>query len=182
MKFGLRELVFVLLLMGAPVGAYFWLFQPANQYLQEQEAAVAANRQKLAQCAEAMRVIEDLNAELRRYEEAVSFFESKLPAHHEIHKVLDQVTKVAQEHKLDTRLFETLKAKPFARYSEQPIKMEIVGDFDAYYEFLLAVERMPRITKIKDMKLLKNEKEADGRMQAVFTLSIFFVNEDGKTT
>jgi type IV pilus assembly protein PilO len=176
MKFGLREFIFVLLLMGLPLSAYFWVFKPSNEHIRQQEETTAANRTKVEKCHKAMTVIEDLNAELKRYEEAVTFFESKLPAHHEIHKVLDQVTKIAQTHSLETRLFQTLKPKPFSRYSEQPIKMEIYGDFDSYYEFLLDVEKLPRITKITDMELEKKDKTNDGKMEAKFTLSIFFDN------
>lgn len=176
MKLGLREIIFMLLLGALPLSAKFWIFDPANKHIKEQQQAIKDNRQKLNDCQDALILIEDLNAELKRHEEAVAFFESKLPGEHEIHKVLEQVTRIARDHKLETKLFKTLGAKPFARYSEQPIRMEIYGDFDAYYEFLLDVERMPRITKIMEMNLEDKDKNNDGMMNACFTLSIFFDN------
>lgn len=180
MKFGLRELIFVLLLVASPVGAYFWVFKPANEQIQQRQAAAAANTQKITACRQALEVVDDLNAELGRYQEAVAFFESKLPAHHEVHKVLDQVTKIAQQHHLETNLFQTQPAKdmPQAKYSEQPIKVQIYGNFDNYYEFLLDVEKMPRITKIKNMRLEKKDKVNDGMMNATFTLSIFYIETE----
>lgn len=176
MKLGLREVIFMLLLGALPISAKFWIFDPANQHIKTQQQAVKDNRQKLTDCQEALTLIEDLNAELKRHEEAVTFFESKLPGEHEVHKVLEQVTRIARDHKLETKLFKTMASKPFARYSEQPIQMEIFGDFDAYYEFLLDVERMPRITKIMEMNLEDKEKSNNGLMNASFTLSIFFDN------
>jgi len=125
--------------------------------------------------------IKDLDAEVAKLSDAVTFFESKLPARHEIHKILEQVTKIAEAHRLETRLFKTLKPKPFAEYSEQPIKMEVYGDFDSYYQFLLDVEKLPRITKVNEMKLEK-DKVNEGAMSAIFTLSIFFDNRDGQET
>jgi type IV pilus assembly protein PilO len=175
MKFGIRELLFVVLLTAIPLGAYFWVFRPTNQHIEQQRRDVEANAQKLARLRQAMAGAADLNSEVQKLQDAVVFFESKLPAQHEIHKVLEQVSKIAESHKLETKLFETQKPKPFAAYSEQPIKMEVYGDFDAFYQFLLDVEKLPRITKIKEMKLEK-DKKADGVMQASLMLSIFFDN------
>ena len=46
-------------------------------------------------------------------------------------------------------------------------------NFDSYYQFLLELEKLPRITKIKQMRLEK-DKANEGVMKAGFTLSIFF--------
>ena len=85
------------------------------------------------------------------------------------------MTQIADQHGLETKLFETLKSKPFATYSEQPIKMEVYGGFDAFYQFLLDVENMPRITKIRQMKLKKAQQDGS-LVEATFTMSIFFDN------
>ena len=177
MKFGIRELLFVILLMAIPTGAYFWVFKPTNEHIKAQRVEVEASAQKLARLSKAMAGIGDLDTEVKKLQEAVKFFEGKLPERDEIHKVLEQVTKIAESHRLETKLFQALKPEPFAAYSEQPIKMEVYGDFNAFYQFLLDVEKMPRITKIKQMKLEKS-KQNDGVMEASFTLSIFFSEAD----
>lgn len=173
MKFGLSELVFAMLLLALPVGAHFWVLKPARENIKEQKTQLEAKAAKLESLREAMAGAKDLNKEVEKLAEAVEFFESKLPGHHEIHKVLAQVTKISESHGLETKLFQTLKRKPFASYSEQPIRMEVYGDFDAYYQFLLDLEKLPRITKIKEMELLK-DKQVEGAMHASFTLSIYF--------
>jgi len=177
MKFGTKELLLIVLLMAIPVGAYFWVFKPADENMKAQQKALAAKVQKLENLKKALKNIKDLDAEVKQLSEAVAFFESKLPARHEIHKVLEQVTKIADQHQLETRLFKTLPTKPFANYNEQPIQMEIYGDFDAYYQFLLDVEKLQRITKIHKMELKKDDKN-EGAMSAKFTMSIFFDSKD----
>ena len=176
MKFGLRELLLILLLIAIPVGAYFWIFEPADKNLQNQKLKLEGKKDKLNRLQEAMAGTKDLNSQVEKLSTAVSFFEGKLPEQHEIHNILAQVTKIADSHRLETKLFKTLKPKPFANYNEQPIKMEVHGDFDAYYQFLLDVERLPRITKIREMKLEK-DSNVEGAMNANFTLSIFFANK-----
>jgi len=179
MNFGFRELLFILLLAAIPVGGYFWVFEPAQKNMAGQKIELENKTKKLTELQKALDGINDLGAEVEKLTEAVKFFESKLPAQHEIHKVLEQVTKIAEHHNLDTRLFKTLKPKPFAHYSEQPINMEVYGNFDSYYQFLLDVEQLPRITKVNAMKLEKDEKK-EGSMKAVFTLSIFFDKKSGQ--
>ena len=172
MKFGIRVLLLVALLVAVPIGAYYWVFNPANDHVKMQEAQIAEKTKKLAELEEAMTHIRDLDAEVANLKEAVELFEAKLPAEHEIHKVLDQVTKIADRQSLETKLFETQAVKPFAKYWEQPIKMEVSGDFDAYYAFLLSVEKMQRITRIKELELTGQGN--DGIITAKFVISIFF--------
>jgi type IV pilus assembly protein PilO len=54
--------------------------------------------------------------------------------------------------------------------------MEIYGDFDGFYSFLLQLERLPRITRVPKMTLKRTngERKQQGRMKAEVTLSIFF--------
>jgi len=173
MKFGIRELLFIGFLAAIPLSAYFWVFKPAKLNLQIQQTALEAKKKKLTDLKNSLVGIENISEEVDKLTEAVEFFEKKLPARHEIHKVLDNVTRIADRQSLETRLFKTLKPKPFANFSEQPIKMEVHGDFDSYYQFLLELEQLPRITKVRKM-LLKKDDKIEGAMTANFLLSIFF--------
>jgi len=174
-KFGMRELVFFLVLAAIPTGAYLWVFRPANERIEEQRQNIKSKSDKLAELRLAAKGIEELDLEVKKIMEAVEFFESKLPSQHEIYRVLDQVARIARDHNLETTLFKTEKPKPFATYSEQPIKIEVYGSFDDYYQFLLELERIPRITKISQMEL-EAEDSHTGYVEAKLTLSIFFDN------
>ena len=173
MKFGMRELLFVMLLVAIPLGAYWWIFKPANDRMEKQRCEVEAKAQKLANLQKALVGIKDLSEEVDKLQKAVGFFQGKLPKHHEIHRVLGQVTKIADKHRLETKTFKTLKPIPGPAYSEQPIEMEISGNFNSYYQFVLDLERLPRITKVREMKLEKNKCQ-EGKMIATMTMSIYF--------
>ena len=173
MKFGVRELLFVVLLLAIPMGAYFWIFNPANENVESQRQEIEAKTQKLASLQKALVGIKDLNEEVEKLQEAVGFFEAKLPKRHEIHRVLEQVTKVVEQQRLETKLFKTLKAKTCSGYSEQPIRLELSGNFNAFYEFMLELEKLPRITKFRVMHLEKDQKK-EGMMIAELELSIYF--------
>ena len=93
-----------------------------------------------------------------------------------IPQLKDVLSYPAEKHHLDTKLFKTLKPEPFAAYSEQPIEMTLEGDFDSFYQFLLELEKMPRITKIKVMQLEKSP-DKEGMTKADMELSIYFDNK-----
>jgi len=176
MKFGIRELSFMMLLLAIPFGAYLWMFKPANEHMTQQQQEIETKAQKLASLRKALAGAKDLDKEVVNLKKAVEFFEGKLPEHHEIHRVLQQVTTIVEKQRLETKLFKTLKTKPCAAYFEQPIKMVVYGNFEAYYEFVLALEKLPRITKIVQMKIEK-DREQEGMMRAEIELSIFFAKD-----
>ncbi len=179
MKFGFRELLFMLLLSAIPVGSYYWVFKPSNESIKQQKEQIEAKTKKLEDLQKAVKGIKDLDAEVAKLTKAVNYFESKLPAKHEIHKVLAQVTKIAAKRGLETKLFQTMKPKAFGSYSEQPIVMELNGDFDSFYQFLLDTEKLPRITRFKKMELIKDPKQ-EGKTVARLILSIYFDNTEIK--
>ena len=176
MKFGLRELLFFGLLAAIPVGSWLWIFKPANENWVEHRNKYTEQQTKLQELTKALEKIDNLNEEVEKLAEAVQFFENKLPKQHEIHKVLEDVTKIADSQNLETRLFKTEKTKPFSVYNEQPIQMELFGNFESFYQFLLELEQMPRITKISDMEI-KKDQDVLGAMTVKFTLSIYYDNK-----
>lgn len=176
MSSGVRKAIFFVLLLGVSAAGYQYMIRPANQKLAEARQRVSAQRAKLAEFEEATIQAEDLNEQLSQLEEAVRFFESKLPPTNEIHKVLEQVTVIVQAQGLEPKTIRTLSRKEDnSGYIEQPLKMEVVGNFNAFYSFLLEIEKLPRIMKIRELKLEK-DKDGDGQISADFVVSIFFQN------
>lgn len=176
MKFGLRELLFFGLLAAIPVGSYFWIFKPANENWIRHRQQYNDQAEKLKELTVALGKIDDLSQEIENLAKAVEFFESKLPARHEIHKVLEDITRISEKQQLETRIFKTGKPKPFSLYNEQPIEMELYGSFESFYQFLLDIEQMPRITRISNMEIEK-DNTVPGAMTVKFLLSVYYDNK-----
>ena len=174
MRFGARELLFMLVLLGMPVAAWWFVFKPTNSQIELVRGEIREKSMKLRQLEEATAEIDDLGEEIDRLSKAIDLFEAKLPAQKEVEVILAEVWQLASRHGLRPMSVRTDKPVTNARYTELPLKMVIVGDFDGYYSFLLDMERLSRITRIPEMKLEKLRKGEDGQMEAAFTLSIFF--------
>ncbi len=173
MQFGIRETVFVLLLLALPVAAYFYLFEPRAAEISEAREEIASKQAKLKELEAETKSIEDLGEEIDRLRQAIELYEKKLPAQRDVEVVLRDVWRLASENKLTPKSVRTDKIVKTNNYAELPIKMTIIGDFSGFYKFLLELEKLPRITRTPKMKLKKLDKQ-EGVMQADMVLSVYF--------
>jgi type IV pilus assembly protein PilO len=172
-----RKVVFTGLLFGVAIVGYQFMIKPANKNLADTKGRLETKLAQLGKFGKAAAAADDLAKQLEDLEEAIKFFENKLPPTSQIHEVLEQVTVIAQKQGLKPKTFRTLKQKDNSGYVEQPLKMELVGNFSSFYSFLLELEKLPRIIKIRELKLDK-KKIDEGQISADFILSIFFQNKN----
>ncbi len=184
MKPGLREIIFIVLLMAIPIGAWWFVFKPSNARNAEIRQQIEIKQAKLRLLNQATASIGDLKKEIKSLEDAIDFFQSKLPSEKEIDKVLKEVWQLAESNNLTTKNIRTLKRKrdknystATSRFAEQPISMKLEGDFQGFYAFLLALEQQPRIMRVSKMDVSKVEDGPQGQIQADFIMSIFFENK-----
>ena len=176
MKFGARELLFLCVMLGLLACTYLFVFNKANAKRQDLQAQIQQKQQELNNLRQSTAGVEDLNHKIVELQQAITFFESKLPQEKEVDKILAQVSKMAEANSLVCKTVKPLKPERSASYSEQPIQLSLEGDFNGFYSFLLQLEKLPRITRVTQMKLDKID-ERDGEMTAQLTLSIFFEPE-----
>ncbi len=174
MRFGIRELIFVLLLLAIPCTYYFMVVQPRTEKHESARAEVVKVESKIKSVSKATAAIEDVEAEIQKLQGAIAHFKSMLPSDREVETLLRGVWDLAGEHGLTARSVRPDKIVPAAQYAELPIKMEISGDFDGFYNFMKDIEKLPRITRMPRIKIVKQDREAGGVVKADLTLSIFF--------
>jgi Tfp pilus assembly protein PilO len=173
MSVGIRELVFLAVLVSMPVASYWFVFRPQNSDIEAARKEIEHKEQVLEKLSEAISRNEDLKRVNEEIEAGISLVESRLPDNKEVEVVLEQVATLARESKLALPKVKSAKPVPAAGYMEQPLEMLIAGDFDDFYAFLLKLEGLERITRMPDLKFKKLD-DVDGSMEAAFTLSIYF--------
>jgi type IV pilus assembly protein PilO len=174
-----RKAVFFILLIGTIVVGYQYMIRPANRYLVEKKQQKNTKKAKLLELQQIKAETQSsLSSKLAQVEDAIGFFESKLPPTSEIDKVLHDVTIIAQKRGLKPKTIRTLQTKDNSGYVEQPLKMELEGNFNSFYSFLLELENLPRIMKIREIELNK-QKQSEGLVTADFIVSIFFQHKTG---
>ena len=173
MKFGIREIVFVAAMFGLLAASYFLVFKKANDERAALMAKIEQKQRALADLDRATSGIEDVKGKIDELQRAINFFESKLPQRRQVETVLREISQRVASHHLSVLKINTLKNVKSAGYSEQPLEMQLAGDFYGFYSFLQDIEKLPRITKITKMELSKISQR-DGEMEAKVTLSVFY--------
>jgi len=173
MKFGIREIIFVVVMLGLLASTNYFVFTKANKKKQDLLADIRQKQTALSNLQAATAGVEDLNRKIEELQQAITFFESKLPQEKEVDKILKEVWQMAEANSLQTKSIKTLRTERGPNYSEQPIELSLAGDFKGFYSFLLQLEKLPRITRVTDMALQKIN-DRDGEMQAQMTMSVFF--------
>lgn len=177
MRLGLRELLFLGLMIGL-LGASFFVFKKLTTKRDDLVAGTTRMQKAMGDLKQATAGIEDLGRRIEELKRAINFFESKLPQEKEVDKILKEVWQIAEANALTTKTVKTLRSERAASYCEQPIEMSLSGDFNGFYAFLLQLEKLPRITRVTNMSLQKIT-DRDGAMQAKLTLSIYFEPDGG---
>jgi len=178
MRVGFLQLVFVMLLLGLAGASYWFVFKPAAERRVTWQVEIETRKKALNNLRQSTQGISDLEKKIADLQEAIRFFESKLPQEREIDQILKEAWEMAERNRLQVRTIKTQKSQKNAGYSELPIEMNLAGDFRGFYSYLLELEKLPRITRIGQMKLEKIS-ERDGDMLAKMTLSVFFESGDG---
>ena len=179
MRFGIRELIFVSLMLGLLVSTYVFVFKKANVRRETKLAEIDQMDNALTNLRKATAGIDDMGRKIGELQRAIDFFASKLPQAKEMDKVLTEVSQMADVNSLQSKTVKSLKTERGSSYSEQAIQMNLSGDFNGFYSFLLQLEKLPRITRITSMNLQKIN-DRDGEMQAQLTMSIFFEPDTGR--
>lgn len=174
MTFSIRQFFFFAVLLAVPVTAYLLVFKPQNEEMAKARQQIAHKTAMLEKLREATSRTEDLqraNEEIRASIEAI---EARLPTRKEMDAVLRQVATLAEQNKLRIPEFKKSDKSAMAGLAlEQPLEIQIEGNFDGFYQFLLELEQLPRITRMTDLNL-KRAEEKDGDMESEFTLSVYY--------
>lgn len=178
MKFGLREVVLLIVLVAVPVASFFLVFKPQNDAIERAAAEIEHKQEMLNQLSQETSRNADLRAANERIVGRIGEIEDRLPSDKEVDRVIRQVSDLAVRAGLQSPALKNGKSVQAANYWERPLELTTQGSFKGFYEFLLMLERMPRITRIPSMKLVRS-KSAEGQMDVTFTLSIYFQNDGG---
>ena len=158
-------------------GAHFLIIHPANQRRESLQREIAQKRVALAnldRSAEMFRIIDTKIDRLRCGNRPVWREVWIGPGNEQDARrplASGRIKFVADEDGQDSRA-----EKRNDSFREQEIELSVTGHFSGYYQFLLQLERLPRVMRIKRMHVTKMNVP-DGQVQAEMTLSVFFAPE-----
>ena len=169
----LRQGAFVALVLSVPVTAYFTVFEPQNERIEEVRADISEKEMMLEKLELVTARASNLASANRQIEGAVQDIESRLPNTREVDVVLEQVADLALASNLELEKVKSGAPTPSANYREQPLEMKVRGNFESFYTFLVELEKLDRLTRLPDVHIKRLARD-EGALEANFTLSIYF--------
>jgi Tfp pilus assembly protein PilO len=161
----------------AGAAAVFLLVMPMQRQIEADGAAIEQRRTELVTLDLVTRRITDVQDEIRRLETALASFEGRVPQQREIDVILREVWRIAEARSMLTRSVRTTSPETMPRYSSLPIMISQEGTFEGFYQFLLDLERLPRLTKVRQLQIAKSP--ADERLVHVdLLMDIFFEKQE----
>lgn len=173
MRFGTREMILFLAVLLVPILSYFVVFKPQSANIEQAKSEIDHKRDLLSSLRAETKRNDDLAQANKVIEGRIDEMESLLPSNKEIDQIVRQVSSLAIDAGLTPPTLKSTKPVAAARFREQPLEMSTGGTFAGFYDFLIAIEKLPRITRIVDMTI-KDSTEDGLEIEASFTLSIYF--------
>jgi type IV pilus assembly protein PilO len=177
MQLGIRGLLALGVVVGLPLASYFMVFKPANKDREMRLQNLAHQEDLLTKLREETKKNTDLQSANEEIKKTVAAIEARLPSNKEMDGVVRQISDLAVQAGLEAPSMKSVKPVQAALYMEQPIELEVGGTFVGLFTFLAQLEKLPRITRISDMKITAGLQPDQQEVKAEFTLSIYFQDE-----
>lgn len=163
MKLGIREMIFLLVLAAIPVAAWFFVFEPRNQDIEQSRREIAQMETTLVRLDQLTDEVGDVRTAIDEAELRLADFRQNIPDANEVDDMLAEIHRIGERNALGISSIRALNRTETQGYAEIPLSLEIDGSFRGLYRFLIDLERLPRITRVRELKLERNLVESRGR-------------------
>lgn len=140
-------------LVAVPILANYLVFAPRNEAIKAARREIDAKQTRLTSLRELTARIGDLGREIEARRSELEQLEERLPESEDLDGLLKEITRIAQRSNLAVRTVKGDKPVAAGPAMEVPLALALEGDFGGLYDFLLALESLPRITRVQSMKV-----------------------------
>ncbi|MCP4836801.1 MAG: type 4a pilus biogenesis protein PilO [Phycisphaera sp.] len=181
MKFGIRDYAFLAVLAAVPLSAWFFVFQPRNEDIDQARHEIVAMDTTLARLDLLTDQVGDVRNRIDEAEVRLSEFGRIIPNAEEVEDLLAEMHRIADRHRLAIDSIRALKQNTVQGYLEIPHQVSIEGDFQAIYDFLSDLERLPRLARVQSLEIARNlvastrnaDDEAFGMLTAEMVIVVY---------
>lgn len=179
MKFGIRDYAFLAVLSAVPLSAWFFVFEPRNEDIDQARREIATMETTLARLDQLTDQVGDVRDRIDQAEVRLSEFGRIIPNAEEVEDLLAEMHRIADRHRLSIESIRALKQNTVQGYLEIPHQVSIEGDFQAIYEFLSDLERLPRLARVQSLEIERNlvasSRTDDGEAFGMLTAEMVIV-------
>lgn len=181
MKSGIRELIFVLLLLALPASMYIMVFKPRVKSEIDMQEEIDAKTELINNIAsKRITALANIDEDMTLLKKAAQDAKKRIPLQANEDDVMAMIAKLAKENGLTIERIQTIN-KPMTDeeqalpYRIQRITVTLTGDFPGVYSLLLSIEQSDRLIAINTIGLEKlPESDKQGKIKAYINLEIYY--------
>lgn len=164
-----KLLVTVLVSVVVAVGYYYLYYSEASKRIAALESRLAEMSSKIKEQEVIARNLPSFRLEVTRLEEQLKLLLDQLPNSAELPSLLNNLSELARESRLDILKF---SPRPEVRkdfYAEIPVSIAVLGGYKDFIQFADRVSHLPRIVNLSDIMFSQPKRGGDGLMQVGVT-------------
>lgn len=187
MKLGPREIAFLVVLAAVPVAAWFFVFQPRNTDIEQARREITAMEETLSRLDRLTTQVGDVRTAIDEAELRLADFRRYIPDAEEVDDLLAEMHRIGDRNSLRIASIRASNQSESQGHLEIPLNMEIRGDFPGIYRFLVDLERLPRIVRVRALELERHmtkgrrgeEDRPQGDLDVAVTVLVYCDGEGG---
>lgn len=135
--------------------AWIWFISPENEKINQLRQQESSLKEQIRQKQLLAAGLPAYQAQIKEMQVRFTRFLEQLPNRTQIPSLLDDVTLAGRSRGLEFELFQPLPELSKNFYAEIPVKLKVVGTYDAMGQFAAAVAAMPRIVTLNDIDITR---------------------------
>jgi len=135
--------------------AWIWFIAPENDRINQLRQQESSLKEQFRQKQLLAAGLPAYQAQIKEMQVRFTRFLEQLPNRTQIPSLLDDVTLAGRSRGLEFELFQPLPEVSKNFYAEIPVKLKVVGTYDAMGQFAAAVAAMPRIVTLNDIDITR---------------------------
>ncbi|MFA5778994.1 MAG: type 4a pilus biogenesis protein PilO [Elusimicrobiota bacterium] len=149
-----QEMGAIAILFAAGLWAYWkYLYNPIKGEIARLEQDLSQKQSQLETTRQAAQELEVLEAEFKVIELEAKEMERKLPKSKDLPKLIRDITKTLEKHKITVQNFTPSKESPKTYFSEIPISLQVTGNYHNLANFLADIGQYERVINTYDVTL-----------------------------
>jgi len=164
-----KLLAAVLVSVVVAVGYYYLYYGEASKKITFLEGRLAEMSSKIKEQEVIARNLPSFRLEVTKLEEQLKLLLDQLPNSAELPSLLNNLSELARESRLDILKFSPKNEVKKDFYAEIPVSIAVVGEYRNYVLFADKVSHLPRIVNLSDIAFSQPKRGGDGQMQVNVT-------------
>ncbi len=160
-----KLLVTVLVSVVVAVGYYYLYYSEASKRIASLQGRLAEMSSKIKEQEVIARNLPSFRVEVTKLEEQLKLLLDQLPNSAELPSLLNNVSELARESRLDVLKFTPKPEVKKEFYAEIPVSIAVLGNYRSFIVFADKVSHLPRIVNLSDLSFTQPKRGADGQMQ-----------------